>query len=112
MNVLGDSYGCGIIAKMAEEQLRKIDENAENEFNKILNQKKIMYDNMQPFLSKSRQNSIHEELHQEANPSIQVMDAFRRHSKNIVFADSTLPESIASMPQIHVYQTSPKTGNH
>ncbi len=110
MNVLGDSYGCGIIAKMAEAQLKKLDENAEHELNKILHHKKMTFDNIQQLTSRSRQSSIHEEL--EANPSIQVMEAYRRHSKNIIFADSTIPESIASMPQISVYQTSPKTGNH
>ena len=97
---------------MAESQLRKLDENAENELNKILHQKKMTFDNIQPLLSRSRQSSIHEEVNEGANPSIPVMEAYRRHSKNIAFADSTIPESIASMPQISVYQTSPKTGNH
>jgi hypothetical protein len=36
INVLGDAYGCGIVEHLSRNELRKLDEEAENEFNKIV----------------------------------------------------------------------------
>jgi hypothetical protein len=36
INVLGDAYGCGIVEHLSQDELRKLDEEAEHEFNKIV----------------------------------------------------------------------------
>ena len=50
--------------------------------------------------------SIHSKINEdlENNPSIPVMNAYRRHSKNMIFGEPKIPQSITSMPQISVYQ--------
>lgn len=50
--------------------------------------------------------SIHSKINEEleTNPSIPVMNAYRRHSKNLLFGEHKIPQSITSMPQISVYQ--------
>jgi len=56
VNVLGDSYGCGIIASMAADQLKKLDEYAEKEHSIANNTKNKFNDNT----IRSGQSSIHE----------------------------------------------------
>lgn len=101
VNVLGDSYGCGIIASMAADQLKKLDEDAEKEHSIANNTKNKFNDNT----IRSGQSSIHEDL---GNNTTIPANFNRRYShKNHSFGESAIPESITSMPQISVYQASP-----
>lgn len=84
VNVLGDSYGCAIVAHMSKKQLKEIDEKEELEMQK----KNVSFDQGNHKFSLTHDNM---ELDQ-ASPK-------QRHQQQ-----SKLPESITSMPQISVYQ--------
>lgn len=45
---------------------------------------------------------------QQPTPSIVVMDALRRRSRQLLFTSSKLPASVNSMPQISIYQQQQK----
>lgn len=109
INVLGDSYGCGIVAHLSSRELKNLDEMAEQEYNKILSAKheseakgNLAVELRSRHSSASIHSKINEDL--EKNPSIPVMNAYRRHSKNLIFGEHKIPQSITSMPQISVYQ--------
>lgn len=90
VNVLGDSYGCGIVAHLSRKELKKLDEdeNIPIKLNHVSfsdNPKSDMNNNLMDSTGSPKNSARQEHL-------------------------SRIPESITSMPQISVYQA-PNFGN-
>ncbi len=68
INVLGDAYGCGIVEHLSRDELKKLDEEAEQEFTKIIsanpnlieesNGSDMGFDNKSPMASPKLGNSV------------------------------------------------------
>lgn len=85
VNVLGDSYGCGIVAHMSKKQLKEIDEKEELE----MQRRTVQFD----------QHGNHKFSSTHDNMDLDQASPKQRHQQQ-----GKLPESITSMPQIAVYQ--------
>lgn len=101
VNVLGDSYGCGIVAHMSRKELKKLDEIAEAEHaarhGAHGTHSPLHYSDHR---IKSNPTSMHEDMDQNKNTQ-----AYNRNP------ESRIPESITSMPQISVHQAAPNFNN-
>ncbi len=108
MNVLGDAYGCGIVAHLSRLELKKLDDDAENELAKMITS---VVDNEVGVvdLNAVRRSS---QISQQSNSalaqtqSLRAMEALKRQSRALMFGGANkLPVSVISMPQIAI--TSP-----
>ena len=104
INVLGDAYGCGIVAHLSRNELKKIDDEAEQETEKLLAHRshELSPSHTKPFLNGGAEKSDHpyqsSASHNEENPSLIGMNSYSRNSPKI-------PLSVTSMPQISVFQS-------
>jgi len=106
--VLGDAYGCGIVAHLSRLELKKLDDDAENELAKMITS---VVDNEVGVvdLNAVRRSS---QISQQSNSalaqtqSLRAMEALKRQSRALMFGGANkLPVSVISMPQIAI--TSP-----
>jgi hypothetical protein len=116
INVLGDAYGCAIVAHLSRNELKKLDDDAEQEFAAKLNatanitsktdvkhtpksMSSIYEDKNQV---KSRQSSM---SHNEETTTAAAAAAYSsQRSSSHIDNSPRIPLSITSMPQISVYQ--------
>jgi len=124
VNVLGDAYGCGIVAHLSRKELKKLDDDAEHEFAKLITpggisggdeaKQGMSICDERDVQNGEKRHSIHScqsasNQHHQVNPSLQKVEALRRHSRTLQFGANKLPASVISMPQIAI--TSPPESN-
>lgn len=114
INVLGDAYGAAIVEHLTKNQLKKLDEEAEQEYTRIMtaaagvnctNEMKpsdtstsIRIDAIKP--NDFERNKSFTTMNRP--PSLQVIDAVRRRSKMIIINPNiTSTLSYSTIPYIH-----------
>lgn len=113
INVLGDSYGCGIVAHLSRKELKKLDDDAEQEFSKLLmtnnegNENKNTYEDKHDSLRESMK-SMNSKFDDTVNNNNLAL-THRGQTKQL-FGEPKIPQSVTSMPQISVHQA-PNFGN-
>lgn len=90
VNVLGDSYGCGVVAHLSRGQLRKLDAEIEEHPEKAIGQSATAnFDN----------NPSSNLAHKSVQEDVELNSIYTRNQEH-----PKIPESITSMPQISVHQ--------
>ena len=130
INVLGDAYGCGVVEHLSRAELKHLDDEAELEFAHMISSnqattshapnpqgnaaedpllsvcdetQQIIPIHTSPLNFSEQPHSLHTHQHSQHGPhppSVVVMDAVNKRSRNVLFNNSKLPPSVNSMPLI------------